>query len=67
MNVLKIGFFDSIMKLPCIFYELGHRNTEKCEKSNLGVLRQKPTKTTIVAYAKQLNNLDLPHECKNYE
>ena len=48
MNVLKSGFFGSIMKLPCIFYKLGQRNTEKCEKFTLGVLRQKSTKTAIV-------------------
>ena len=48
MNVLKNDFFDATMKLSCIFYELGQKNTEKYEKSNLGVLRQKSNKVAMV-------------------
>ena len=48
MNVLKNVFFGSIIEPPCIFYELGQRNTKKYEKSNLGVLRQKSTKTAVI-------------------
>ena len=53
MNVLRSEFFCLSMKLPSIFYELGQRNTEKCEKSNLWILRQKSTKMATVQYVKE--------------